>query len=453
MKLIQSIKNSSAFQNIARISAGTLAGQVISVMTIPIFTRMYGAAIIGEHSFLYSLVMTSESFSDLGLCYALMTEKEDTDLMETYKTISTFLLGVCILGGAAAFLYFGFISPESVQLPLWFTVFFLVVSAFVLQQIRLCSTWLNREQKYHILMKNPVLNNICFGVVGLALGLLGFREYGYFVGWLTGKIITMIHLRRCIPRGQFTLKPSSFRRVISRNRRFVAYQLPTTIASSLKGQLPVLLIKQLFGSDVLGQYAITWKVINIPVNLLGSAIGRVFFSRSSELQRSGKPLGDFAFRNMMLAMKVALLPICCIMAFGDVALNLILGPGWQMAGDIIRIVSLYAFFWFLTLSMEGLTITLNKQHYAMTSALAQMVTITTSMTVGAYVFGSVYVSMFLHTVTFTAVNIVYFVMLFRAMQAPWKKYLRNVLLCIFFVLGGYLILRFGLLALGLVSSL
>ena len=41
------LKISPALRNVVKISGGTILGQAISIVTLPIITRMYGAEIMG----------------------------------------------------------------------------------------------------------------------------------------------------------------------------------------------------------------------------------------------------------------------------------------------------------------------------------------------------------------------------------------------------------------------
>ena len=54
-------------KNVAKISFGTLGGQAISFITLPILTRMYGASVIGTWTLFNSIALIINSFSDLSI--------------------------------------------------------------------------------------------------------------------------------------------------------------------------------------------------------------------------------------------------------------------------------------------------------------------------------------------------------------------------------------------------
>lgn len=91
--------------NIVKISSGTLAGQIINFITLPILTRIYGAEIIGIWAILNSSSMIVKSISDLGLMNSLMTEEEEK-VDKTYEIISLISLSISLIAAFGFAIYF-----------------------------------------------------------------------------------------------------------------------------------------------------------------------------------------------------------------------------------------------------------------------------------------------------------------------------------------------------------
>ncbi len=451
--LVERLKASDMFKNVMRISSGTLLGQLILIATTPVMTRLYGAAIIGDWTFLQAISVVVAAFSDLGLSNALMVEKTEEDLVETYKVVTTCVVAASLLVSVGVALFYGFAAPGGIVLPPLVLAGYLFLTTALFQQTQVCYTWLNRKSRYDVLMKSPVLNYALFGVLAVGFGLLGFTQYGYFLSWLLSLVATVALMRHHLPKGFFTVRPAAYRAVISRNRHFLQYQLPSNIVLQLKNLLPSLLIKPLFGSDILGQYAITMRIINLPVSLVGTSIGRVFFQTATDMQREGKKIGGFAYGIMTRSMKLACLPVVGLVVFGDVVLNWFLGPGWQMAGNIVRIVALQSFFMFLNMSTQGLNITLNRQKYTLLSSVFQMVSMVVIFFMGAYWFHSIYISVGLMTVVYSFIQIFFMCLLLRDIEMPYWKYVRTVVLYTLLMAAGYLVLRLPMYLAGWVPSM
>ena len=74
--IIEKLKLTNNKKSVAKISTGTIAGQIISVITLPIITRIYGAEILGLWALMNSITLIINSFSDLGLTNSLMIQSD-----------------------------------------------------------------------------------------------------------------------------------------------------------------------------------------------------------------------------------------------------------------------------------------------------------------------------------------------------------------------------------------
>lgn len=426
--------------SIAKVSSGTLLGQVISVMTLPIITRIYGAEIIGIWTLLNSASMIIMSFSDLGMTNVIMLEKKE-DIEDTYKVITSIVAVISVVASFTITVYYTMFNNVIGINPAVLYVL-VVVIVFTNQQIQVCYTWLNRNADYNVLMKNPIIRNGICSVVAMILGLLGMNKSGYFIGQITGLLITLIHMKRHLPKSFFILNYSIYKNTLVRNRRFVTYQMPTNIIANFKNQLPILLIQGIWGTEILGYYGITVRLLQIPSALFASAVGRVFFHTTSSMKREGKEIGYYVYNNLIKGMKIVFIPMVLLMAFGDIIVVAFIGVEWKMAGDFVRILTLQYFFMFLMITVHGLSITLEKQNYAMISCVLQIVGYVLGAVIGKYIFNSLYYALVLMSIFFIIINITYFSALFKVMNISRKPYVIKALLSIFSIIGLSFVFRY-----------
>lgn len=429
LKKIQNIgKLSINKKNVAKISSGVLLSQVIAVITLPIITRIYGAEVIGIWTLLNAIAMLARSLSDLGLTNSIMIEDEE-NIVNTYKVITTVVAVISIISSVVITLFYT-IFNRSIEINTLFLFTFIIFIIFTTQQIQVCYTWLNRKGEYNILMKNPIIQKGIFGITAIVLGLIGMKTYGYFVGHIAGQLATLVYMKGNLPKKMFTITLSDYQKTIFRHKRFVTYQMPTNVLSNFKNQVPVLLVQGLWGTEILGYYSVTVKLLQIPSTLLANAIGRVFFHITSAMKRDGKSIGQYVYRNLTIGMKIAIIPMIFLMAFGDVIAVVFLGSDWKIAGDFVRILTLQFFFMFLMNTVQGLSIILEKQNYAMFSCIFQIIGYILGALIGKYVFDNVYLGLLLMSAFFIVINIIYFTELFRVMGISRKKYISSVLLSV-----------------------
>lgn len=450
-RLINKFKSSKMIQNVAKISSGTMLGQLISIITLPIYARLFGAKIMGDWALVTSVAIIVNTFSDFGLSNAIMIEEDEKNTVRLFSVITTMVFSVSLLVGLG-YLFFYQLFPNELDMNVYFYAFFVFIQIFTSQQIQLCYTFLNRQKQYNILMRNPIINNISAAIITIPLGILGFTRYGYYTGLIIGQAITLIHMRRAIPKVFFDFKISDYKELIKRHKDFCFFQMPANIASQLRNQIPTLFIKFLYGSEILGYYSVSVKVLKIPITFLASAIGKVYFQTVSEMKRKGQEIGEFTFINMYRAMKIAIFPMIIIIATSDIVCSFFLGDKFIIAGQIARIVAFNTFFNFLINATQGIVIVLHKQKYTFNAAIVQIAGYIGGLFVGKYFFNSIYIGCLIMTTFFCVSQIIIFSLIFNNIGITAKRYIKSVFSCIGIITVGAIILRALLIVLGVVSG-
>lgn len=449
---IQTLMKSQMLRNVTKISSGTMLGQAISVVTLPIFTRLYGAKVIGYWTLFTSVAIIVNAFSDLGLSNAIMMDDEGEQSEKLFSVITTISFIISLIVGVGYFVIKSVTPDPSGLHPLFYSVV-LFVLIFTQQQVNVCYNWLNKKKQYNILMKNPIINNVSVAVIAIPLGLMGFTKYGYYIGLVLGQVFTLFHMRRYLPRIFFDFKYRDHFDVIRSHLTYVKFQMPTYLVAQVKNQAPVFFIRSFFGVEILGYYSVCMRVLNIPVNLLASSIGKVYYQTAAEMKKKGQEVGDFIFRNMKRAMYVAIVPMVVIMSFGDIVCMLFLGNDYVITGNLSRIIVFMTYFQFLMMATQGITIVLDKQQYALISGIVQIIGYVVGLSIGKYVFSSLYIAVALMTVVFCVIQIIYFSKLLKIAGVSVALYLKHVFSTLGLIIVITAVIRITLIALNIVPNL
>lgn len=449
---IQTLMKSQMLRNVTKISSGTILGQAISIVTLPIFTRLYGATVIGYWTLFTSVAVIVNAFSDLGLSNAIMMDDEGEQSEKLFSVITTISFIISLIVGVGYFVIKSVTPDPSGLHPLFYSIV-LFVLIFTQQQVNVCYNWLNKKKQYNILMKNPIINNVSVAVIAIPLGLMGFTKYGYYIGLVLGQVFTLFHMRRYLPRIFFDFKFRDHFDVIRSHLTYVKFQMPTYLVAQVKNQAPVFFIRSFFGVEILGYYSVCMRVLNIPVNLLASSIGKVYYQTAAEMKKKGQEVGDFTFRNIKRAMYVAIAPMVVIMSFGDIVCTLFLGNDYVITGNLSRIIVFMTFFQFLMMATQGITIVLEKQQYALISGIVQIIGYVVGLSIGKYVFSSLYIAVALMTVAFCVIQIIYFSKLFKIAGVSVTLYLKHVFSTLGLIIVITAVIRITLIALNIVPNL
>lgn len=443
------LKINSLTKNVFKLSFGTIIGQIISLLSLPIFTRIYGAEIIGEWAIINSIATILNSFSDLGLINSIMVEDDENKALVIYKVVTTTTIAICFISIIIYVLYQ--IVVVELSIGVLFKAIILFLWALTQQQIQICYTWLNRQKQYSVLMKNPIINNFLLLLSALLFYMFGLRKYGYFISMIIGQLFTLLHMKLKLPSGFITLKITDYKYTLKKYKQFIYYQLPTTIILQIKVQLPTLLIGSFFGNEILGYYSVAMRVLNMPITFLANSVGRVYFQKASELKESIYEVGKFTLKSLNYAMKIGLIPLALIMAIADIFFVIVFGKNYSIAGNFTRIMAYYGFFMFLSMCTNGVAIVLNKQYYALFSGVGQIISIVLSFIIGKYI-NSPYIALFIMSISYVIIQIIYFCYIFKYTNIHIKRYLRQVIISTILIFLVYLIIRLILFQCKIVNS-
>lgn len=434
MKLIKSV----SFKNVFKISTGTVVGQLISIVSLPFISRMYGVTIIGIWALINSYASIITNISDLGLTQSIMICNKKK-ISKIYSVISLINFLISILSGIVLFIYFWMIHEEISNIFL--VVLWIIIYSIELTQINLLNTILNRDKKYNILMFNTIIRFGSVSIIAIVLGYMGFVENGYFIANIFGQAITAIFLLFHTHFMFSKIDLNDIISVIKDNLNFVKFQMPNATMVTIRAEIPNILIGSLFGNEVLGCFAVAQKLLSIPIFFLGQSIGKVFYQKTSEMKRHGENIGQFVNKSINLGMIVAVIPMLLFASFGDAFTTFYFGQEYALGGVLCKIIAFREIFYFISVSVQGIEIVTDKQHYVFLTSLCQTILSVISVLLGYYIFDSIYITVLLIVITFIFVQIIYFCRIYNTLNLRWTLYLRNIFTIIIIMIIGMIILR------------
>ena len=429
-------RSSESLKNVIKISGGAVTGQVISILTLPIITRMYGVEAIGIWAVVTSCSNIIINICDLGLSNALMM-CDESKISENYSIIVKLSLLLSVVCSLAIFGYYT-LTNSDVGYGLTVAIF-TAAYAFLFKWASICGIILNRDKQYDILMVNSSLRFLAIAVVSIGLGAIGFTRYGYFIGNTVGQLFTILHMARVLPKFKVHNHIGDYAVVLKEHQSYLRYQMPSSVAVTLRTELPNLLIGGLFGNEMLGYFSISQKLLTIPVTFLGQSLGKIFYQKTAEMRRAGYAIGKFVDKSITRGMLIAILPMSIFAAFGDAAVVLYFGPEYMVGGIISRIIAYRALFNFISTATQGMDIVLDKQQYVFYTCIVQTVFAVASVLWGYYYCESIYAASALMVVSFIIVQVIYFCFMYKVMGLRPMIYIRNTALLVssmFFVSTG-----------------
>lgn len=365
------IRNNSFIKNVLSLSSGVIIGQIISTVGMPIISRIYTAADMGDYTLITSSANVIIAISVLGMLTVFMLPAKDSEARELCRlvTLSTIVISiVCVIFLYLISPWWRILSTEKISYSIALVVLW---SYVVLSSVNnICYAYVNRMRMYKVLFWNPILGaavNISFGIV---FGLLGWGVVGYTLAHVISMFANIFHL--VIHANPFSSIPQSerigYKKLLISYQRFPKYQMPANLISNIAIQIPLEIMNITFSATVLGYYSMANRILSMPIALLATPINRVYFQEASRRHQRGEDIAEFGYKIMESNIKIAIIPIVILMVFGRWIFAFILGSQWAEAGSYAAMLGIYFLVTFCVNCLSGSFVIIGKSSWNLVCA-------------------------------------------------------------------------------------
>jgi O-antigen/teichoic acid export membrane protein len=165
---------------------------------------------------------------------------------------------------------------------------------------------------------------------------------------------------------------------------FPLFSFWSSVANTISPQVPAFLLAYFYSTSVVGHFSLANQVVNLPMGIVGSAIGQVFFQRVSEV-KNGNGEGDMKtivgeVYNKLIS--IGLFPMILLIILGEQIFTFAFGDGWDVAGTYVKILVPWIFLVFLSSPITTLYNVFEKQKVWLTFSIALLVSRVIALAIG-----------------------------------------------------------------------
>lgn len=380
--MISKLIKSSFIKDVSSLSSGIIAAHIVTILASLFITRIYEPADIGYLTFFASLSIVFANISTLGYELAIVTaKKKSTSIYLTSGVVLLLLFfSIFLLIGILISQYFGLV-PD-VGIPAEWLVF-LPLGVIVTGFINIGQEWFNFTKQYKFLASTKVVQSVSIAVPQIVLGILFSANIGLLIGFLLGRLIaSLLYIYNYIRKQLWKLiSINKIKRTLLRYSQYPKYVASTLIFDRLSLEAPFFLISILFSESVLGYYAIAYKVLSLPLNFLGTAIGKVFFKHLADKKNKSTLLAPSLIKTWLTLAAIGILPMFVILFGGEVLFEFVFGDGWGYSGTLAILLVPMLYLDFISSPTGRSFLVLELEHYTPVFSIARL----------AYIAGSLYV--------------------------------------------------------------
>jgi O-antigen/teichoic acid export membrane protein len=151
--------------------------------------------------------------------------------------------------------------------------------------------------------------------------------------------------------------------------------------NSISWQLPAFLLAVFFSPTVVGFYSLGFRLLQMPMSLIGSSISQVFFQRASRASSDGNLpiLVENVFKVLVI---IGMFPILILTIVGSDVFTVVFGKAWAEAGIYTQILGFWAFVWFISSPLTGIYLVVEEYNFGFRYNFFNLVTRFLSLFIG-----------------------------------------------------------------------
>jgi O-antigen/teichoic acid export membrane protein len=355
-------------KNLVTIMSGTVVVQVISFLTLPLISRLYSPEAFGEFGMFVAILGPIGMLITMGYELAILKPKGELEALGI-AVLCLVLTGLYSVGTLFFLLIFRntLITYFELVESKYFLLFTIPIF-IVLQGIGVVLRYWSLRKGY---FKNMALASIAstssdklivllFGMLGKVSGIS--LLLGNLFDALVKPIVLFHKTRTELKWEQLNTSWSNLKKIGKKFRKYPIYILPTNIISRLNADSYLYFLIILFSQSVVGSYMLCLRILKMPLTLISSSLGEVYFQRIS----SNSEGGNILFKRIMrMSVYISFLPFLLMTIISQDIFIWFLGDQWQFAGRLAQIISISVFFEFISSLTPYTMININKENFVL----------------------------------------------------------------------------------------
>jgi len=290
-RLIEYLLSNSLYKGALILGTGTAVAQLISIISLPIITRIYSPSDLGILAVYSSILAIVSIGATLKYESAYALPKQDEEAVNLFGLC---LILLFIITAGFAFIIFSergllmnIFDIGSIEHYRWF----LIAGFFGMGLYNMLNYWAIRQRDYKRITHTKINQAISGTACKILLGIVSFGAVGLIIGHIVSQIAGIGTFSRAMwSKDKENLRTISFRGmkdIAKKYRSFPAYNLPASIVNTASLQLPPLMLLALYDSQIVGFYALANALIVLPGTLISRSVGQAYLGEASKMVREG----------------------------------------------------------------------------------------------------------------------------------------------------------------------
>lgn len=348
--MIKQLTKSKFVRNVIIVASGTAGAQAITMLFSPFITRMYGPeafGIMGTFSAMINIIIPVAALT-YPIAIVLPRKHQEAKVIMKLSMLVALLLSIISFLGIVLFKesITNLFKLDEISNYLYLVPFVIIFAAFM----QIMEQWLIRTKQFSINARATFYQSVIINISKVGIGY--FHPVAQVLIFLTAIVNGLRGLMMFI----FSKKPTHFNdneevkqniemmTIAKKHYDFPVYRAPQDLLDAFQQSFPVVLLTTFFGPAATGFYTIGRTVLRLPSNLIGKAVGDVFYPRIAEAANNNEDMAKLIKKGTFALAVVGIVPYGTVILFGPFLFSLVFGAEWETAGEYARWIALWSYF-------------------------------------------------------------------------------------------------------------
>lgn len=379
--MLKKLRKSDFVGSVATLVSGTIIAQLFTYALSPLITRLYTTEDMSYQSVFTRIVSLLAIIATARFELAFALPKRFEHAYSLYRFSFRILIIVVLVCFVASTFFLVFPLEDKI---LNYIVLIVPVGVLLSALYNQGMNWAVRLKDYKRISYSKItqsLSNSGLSVALYPLGVFGIIT-AYMLSMFSGTLLFVRDFKFAKKHMKsFKMKGRDF--AIARSYAdFPRINLPHALVDLMKELFIAIYMVYAFEKGVLGLYDLSFRMLKLPISIIGSSIGQVFLKKAIDQRNEGKPIYPLLRKTMFMLLLISLVPFTILMIFGADIFAFVFGSHWEKAGYYAQIMAPWLMINFLISPVSQVPLILNKQRGFFILGITSAILMILSLTVG-----------------------------------------------------------------------
>jgi O-antigen/teichoic acid export membrane protein len=384
-------------KNVLKLVSGSVIAQALGILLIPVITRLYSPDDFGILQIFTSISSIIAIIACFSYQLSIMLPDKDEDSANIVALCVILIIITSTIAGIISFIFANQIA-EYLNTPLLSNYLILIPFAvFVNGIFIIMNYWLSRKIRFGVIAGARVSNTVSNKFVQIGGTMGDASPFGLILGTIIGYTVANILMFRSMTKDLIYFKRISMntmKKLAIRYKKFPMYTSWSIAANTISIQIPSFMLAFFYSTTVVGHYALANQAVNLPMGLVGSAIGQVFFQKVSEEKNRTGDVKSIVVKVYKKLISIGVFPMLVLMILGEELFSFIFGPDWVVSGTYVRILIPWMFLVFIASPLSTLYSVFEKQEVGLGFNISLLLSRIGALYIGAMYGGPIFALVF-----------------------------------------------------------